>query len=165
MSYAICNIMPNVLASATEAEIGALFHNAQDACHIRNILQFLGHPQPATPIQVDNVCAEGIMNETVKTKRTKAMDMRYYWVRDRVKQGQFFIHWKPGKTNLGDYHTKHHPTQHHRDVRPIYLYTDNENYQCNYLHQTTDSSQCTHHCEGVLISQDPRTNDVCIFPA
>ena len=164
--HVLCNIMPNVLASATEAEVGALFHNAQDACHIRNILEFLGHPQPATPIQVDNACAEGIINETVKAKRTKAMDMRYYWVRDRVKQGQFFIHWKPGTSNLGDYHTKHHPTQHHRDVRPVYLYTDDETHQCNllYLHTETNQAnfiyeathinQSNNHCEGVLILSD-----------
>ena len=26
--------------------------------------------------------------------------MRFYWVRDRVRQGQFNIHWKPGNKNL-----------------------------------------------------------------
>jgi hypothetical protein len=139
-------------------------HNAQDACHIRNILEFLGHPQPATPIKVDNACAEGVINETVKAKRTKAMDMRYYWVRDPVKQGQFFIHWRLGPSNLGDYHTKHHhPAQHHRDVCPVYLYTDDETDQCHLLylhiepHQTdflygaTNIHQSNNHCEGVLI--------------
>jgi Reverse transcriptase (RNA-dependent DNA polymerase) len=39
-------IMRNVLASATEAEVGALFHNAQEACILRQTLDELGHKQP-----------------------------------------------------------------------------------------------------------------------
>ena len=50
------------------------------------------------------------------------MDMRFYWVRDRVEQKQFEVRWRPGKTNLADYPTKHHTGQHHSQVRPIYLY-------------------------------------------
>lgn len=119
-------IMHNVLASATEAEVGALFHNAQDAAMIRETLQFLGHTQPPTPIQTDNSCAEGIVNDTVKQKRSKAIDMRFYWVRDRVRQGQFVIFWRKGQDNLADYFTKHFPPKHHQDMRPIYLYEEPE---------------------------------------
>ena len=50
------------------------------------------------------------------------MDMRFYWVRDRVQQQQFNVRWRPGKHNLADYPTKHHTGQHHQQVRPIYLY-------------------------------------------
>jgi hypothetical protein len=120
--HVISTIMGNVMASATEAEVGALFHNAQDGCMLRNTLEFLGHPQPATPIQTDNSCAEGIINDKVKQKRSKAIDMRFYWVRDRVQQGQFNIHWKKGEDNLADYFTKHFPATHHRAMRPIFLH-------------------------------------------
>jgi len=116
------SIMNNVMASATEAEVGALFHNAQDRCTFRQCLLFLGHPQPATPIQTDNACAEEIINDTVKQKRSKAIDMQFYWVRDHVRQGQFRIYWKPRKDNKGDSFTKHHPTSHHREMHPIYLH-------------------------------------------
>jgi hypothetical protein len=115
------NIMRQVLASATEAEVGALFYNAQDACILRQTLHDLGYPQPATPIQTDNACAEGIVNETVKQKRSKAMDMRFYWLRCRVRQGQFTVHWKKGIDNLADYFTKHHPGTHHQSIRSTYL--------------------------------------------
>ena len=120
--HVLSSIMNVVCASATEAEVGALFYNAQDGCTLRNALNFLGHEQPATPIQTDNACAEGIVNDTVKQKRSKAIDMRFYWIRDRVRQGQFEIFWKKGKDNLGDYFTKHHPTAHHRQMRTIYLH-------------------------------------------
>jgi len=58
----------NVMVSTTEAEVGALFHNAQDGGTFRQCLLFLGHPQPAIPTQTDNACAEGIINDTVKQK-------------------------------------------------------------------------------------------------
>jgi hypothetical protein len=53
------------------------------------------------------------------------MDMRYYWLQDRVRQNQFDVYWRPGKYNLGDDHTKHHPAQHHQDMRPILLHQTN----------------------------------------
>ena len=50
------------------------------------------------------------------------MDMRFYWVRDRVKQGQFIVYWKKGSENDADYFTKHHPPAHHRLKRSRYLH-------------------------------------------
>ena len=64
------------------------------------------------------------MNETVKQKRSKAMDMRYYWVQDRIRQKQLHIYWAPGKTNQADYQTKHHSSAHHQRERPIIVHTD-----------------------------------------
>ena len=115
-------IMQHVMSSAAEAEFGALFHNAKDAEMLRTILSAMGHPQPATPIQTDNACANGIANDTVKQKRSRAMDMRFYWVRDRVRQGHFYIFWAPGDTNLADYYTKHFSPSHHRSVRSSVLH-------------------------------------------
>jgi hypothetical protein len=114
-------IMQNVMASAAEAEVGGLFINAQTACPLRQTLEELGHPQPGTVIVTDNACAKGIAEETVKQKRSKAIDMRFYWIRDRIKQNQFIIKWKRGVENLADYFTKHHPPSHHQRVRSRYL--------------------------------------------
>ena len=119
--YIHSSIMKNVMSSAAEAEVGALFDNSKEAARIRLTLQDMGHPQHATPIQVDNKCAEGIANDTMKQKHTKAMDMRFYWIKDRVRLLQFLIYWRKGLDNLGDYVTKHHPTSHHRRVRPTYV--------------------------------------------
>jgi hypothetical protein len=91
-----CSIMSAVLALATEAETGALFHNGKDAAPIRVTLEELGHPQGPTPIQTKNACASGIVNDTVKHRRSKATDMRFYWIKDRVEQGQYTVHWRKG---------------------------------------------------------------------
>jgi len=117
----IAQIIDAVMSSAAEAELGALFINAKEAVHMRRILQEMGHPQPRTPIQTDNSTAEGVINSRVRPKRTKSMDMRFEWLLDREQQGQLKIYWRPGKTNLADYFTKHHPPAHHRNVREIFL--------------------------------------------
>ena len=44
-----CKTIRHVVSSAAEAETSAAFHNAQEAIHIRRILEALGHAQPATP--------------------------------------------------------------------------------------------------------------------
>ena len=66
--FVLSHIIKNVLASATEAELGALFYNAGEATPIRTTLIKLGHAQPPTPITNNNVCAAGIPNTTVKQK-------------------------------------------------------------------------------------------------
>lgn len=115
------SILDVVVSSAAEAELGALFENMRDGTTIRAILSNFGYPQPSTPIQTDNACAHGIANDKVKLKRSKAFDMRYYWVRDRVKQDQFTVYWREGGHNLADYLTKDHPAKHHRAMRPFFV--------------------------------------------
>ena len=116
-----CKIMKHVLSSATEAEIGAIFLNCQQAEILRTTLQELGHPQCTTTIVTDNATANNIINGNAKQKRTKAMDMRYNWILDRQVQRHFHVIWKPGKENFADYFTKHHSTVHHKRVRTLYV--------------------------------------------
>jgi hypothetical protein len=85
----------------------------------------LGHTQPATPLRTDNSTAFGILNETIKQNRSKDMDMRYHWLTNRVRQKQFDVYWRPGKDNLGDYHTTHHSAQHQKDMRQFILHQAN----------------------------------------
>ena len=81
----------------------------------------MGHPQPPTPMEVDNETAIGFLKSTMKKKRSKAIDMRFYWVRDRVNQNQFLIYRRPGANNVGDYVSKHHSPAHHQTIRPKYF--------------------------------------------
>jgi hypothetical protein len=77
------------------------------------------------PLRTDNSTAYGIVNETIKKKRSKAMDMRYHWLTDRVHQKQLDVFGRPGRENLGDYHTKHHSAQHQKDMRHLILHDAN----------------------------------------
>ena len=114
-------IIDAVTSSAEEAETGAGFYNAKELLPLRQTLEELGHPQGPTPLQFDNMSATQILKNEVSQKRSKAMDMRYYWLRDRAKQQQFHMHWKKGTQNLADYFTKHHLPSHHKKMRPMFL--------------------------------------------
>mgnify|MGYP004175908775 FL=1 len=116
-----CKIMKNVLASAAEAEVGAIFLNCQQGEILRTTLHELGHIQPSTPVITDNTTANGIFNKEIKQRRTKAMDMRFIWILDRSTQKHFSVLWRPGKINLADYFTKHHSTVHHKRMRNTYV--------------------------------------------
>jgi hypothetical protein len=120
----ISKVLKHVMLSAAEAEIGAVFINAKEGAVLRTTLEELGHRHPPTPMETDNNTATGYSNGTIKQKRTKAMDMLFYWIKDRVKQGQFNVYWGPGYQNLADYFTKHHLPAHHKRMRKIYIHAD-----------------------------------------
>jgi hypothetical protein len=114
-----------VIASAAESEVGACFHNAQSGAPLRVTLTEMGHTQPPTLLRTDSSTAFGILNETIKQKKSKAMDMIYHWLTDRVRQKQFDVYWRTGRENLGDCHIKHHSAQHHKDMRGLILHHAN----------------------------------------
>ena len=98
----IAHIIKHVMSSATEAELAALYIMAREAVYISIILEEMGHKQPPTPLQTDNSAACGVVNGKIQPTRTKAMDMRFHWLRDRECQKQFRIYWRPGKSNYAD---------------------------------------------------------------
>ena len=111
----------------------ATFYNAKEALPFRVTLAEMGHPQPPTPMEVDNETAIGFLKSTMKQKRSKAIDMKFYWVRDRFNQNQFMIYWRPGANNVGDYVSKHHSPAHHQTMHPKhFLNLIRQNPSCNY---------------------------------
>ena len=97
----VAQIIKAVMTSAAEAEIGAMYINAREAVPQRMTLEEMGHPQPRTPMQTENSAAHAVVTNNVQPRRTKAMDMRFHWLRCRDAQGQFRYYWKPGTMNLG----------------------------------------------------------------
>jgi hypothetical protein len=110
----VASIIKNLVSSAAESEVGACFHNAQSGAPLRVTLTALGHTQPPTPLRTNNSTAFSILNETIRQRQFKAMNMRYHWLTDRVRQKQLDVYWHPEHENLGNYHTKHHSAQHVR---------------------------------------------------
>jgi hypothetical protein len=122
----ISTVLKHLTSSATEAETGAVLINAKEGGVLLTTLEELGHPQPPTPMETDNTTSTGYSNGTIKQKRTKAMDMRFYWIKDRVKQGQFNVYWGPGYQHLADYFIKHHSPVHHKRMCEIYIHADKQ---------------------------------------
>ena len=108
----------------------------------------MGHQQPETPLQTDSSTASDIENETICYKYSKFIDMRFYWLKDCVRQGQFNVFWRPGPTNLAYNNTKHHTAPHHCNMCSTFLPYNPLTSKAKFLKQIV--------CEGVLITS-PRS--------
>jgi hypothetical protein len=61
----IAQIIKVVMSLAAEAEVRALYINCREAIPARHTLEFMGHPQPPTPMQMDNTTALGVVNNNI----------------------------------------------------------------------------------------------------
>ena len=96
----------------------------------------MGHAQPTTLAVAYSATGNGFVNYNIHQRCSRAIDMRFYWVRDRVRQGQFLVYWMAGEKNLAGYFTKNHPIIHHQAQQSIYLVptADARNYECYMSH-------------------------------
>jgi hypothetical protein len=119
----LCQTLKNVVGSATEAKIGGVYTGGRHGAPMITALEEKGQKQPSTgtPFETDNSCAHGILNSKMRQKLSKAFDMCFWWMKDRIKQKQYNLQWAPGKTNRADYFIKHFPPWHHKKKRYQYI--------------------------------------------
>jgi hypothetical protein len=70
---------------------------------------------------VDNTVAEGLASDTINAKRSKSMDVRFFWLRDRVKKAQFYMQHLKGKYNIADFFTKPLPKEKFEQFTPYII--------------------------------------------
>ena len=85
------------------------------------MLEEMGHPQPPNPLITDSNTAHGLTTGAMIPKRSKAVDMRFHWLKCREAQQQFNIKWKQGTVNKADYPSKHHPLAVHQQRCSQYI--------------------------------------------
>lgn len=117
----ISTIIPTVVSAASEAEYATCFIAGKQGLCYRYTLNDIDCIQPITQIITDNKTAKGIATKTCKQKRSKAIDMRYHWIRDRVALKDFNIVWRAGKHSIADYLTKPHPVPHTLHMRKYFV--------------------------------------------
>ena len=84
--HTLCAILRFVVASATEAELGAVFLNCQEGMTSKSTLEDLGHPQLKIQVHCDNATAVSIANNTIKRQRSRTIEMRYVWTCEKDAQ-------------------------------------------------------------------------------
>jgi hypothetical protein len=127
------------MSSAAKAKLGALYINACEAVPQHQLLEEMGHPQPPTLMQTDNSTTLGVVTSNIQPQCTKAMGMRFHWLQCHEAPKQFGFFWRPGKTNLANYWTKHHCNVHHIKQHPQILTPKTSSPLC--VHQN-DAIQC-----------------------
>ena len=65
----IAQIIKNVMTSAADAEIRALYINLQQAISARTTVEEMVHKQPPIPTQTDNTTALGFVKKTTSQKQ------------------------------------------------------------------------------------------------
>jgi hypothetical protein len=104
--HTLCKTIKNVMSSAAESETGGVYMNGKESIPIRTTASERGHPQPPTPIKTDNTTVHGILAKSLRPKISKAFDMRFHWMKDRIQQKQFHLYWEKGALNMADYFSK-----------------------------------------------------------
>ena len=137
---------------SSRSSVGGFIYHVHGGGVHRDHFGINGTQTAPTPLQTDNSMAEAVINGKIQTKRTKAMNMRFRWLRDRECQEQFRIYWRPGKYNCADYWTKHHPSKHHRNTRKEFLtpYIVLEILRIEQQNSTTKATQTNSHKKEAL---------------
>jgi hypothetical protein len=85
----ITQIIKFDMASAAKSELAALFITAREMIPHHQTLIDMEWPQPKSPIQTDNSTAAGVVNNSIVPRRSKMMDMCFWWLHCRASQDQF----------------------------------------------------------------------------
>jgi hypothetical protein len=118
--HAFCQRIPVVVASVTEAEYAAAFGGGQVLVELTLTLTNLGHPQQSPPLLfVDNECAIGLATSSVRPKKSKSIDMRLDWIKERAGQNFFCLVFLSGLINPADFFTKILPVYRHITALPF----------------------------------------------
>jgi hypothetical protein len=116
--HAASQVLRATPASVVEAEYGAAFEAGQATYPSINTLESLGHKQAPIQFFGYNEITVKIFNDTVKVKRSKAIEKSYHWFRDKCRQNIFVSKHIPSVNNLSDYLTKDISKQRHDQLAP-----------------------------------------------
>ena len=93
--------------SSTEAELVALSDSANQVLWTRNFLECQGHPQPPALVYQDNQSTiQLIRNGRSNSERTRHVDVRYFFLHDRISTGDVDIVYLPTTDMIADILTK-----------------------------------------------------------
>ena len=95
-----------VALSSAEAEYMGLAHGTQEVLFLRELVKEIGLSQDKTVIHVDNQAAQQMAMNPVHHQRTKHIDVRYHFVRERVQTKEIELQHVSTKENLADIMTK-----------------------------------------------------------
>lgn len=101
-----------VTLSTTESEYVAASAASREAIWLRKLLRDIGYPcAGATTIFVDNQSAIKLVRNPEFHKRTKHIDIRYHYIREKVEEKEIKVEYVPSDQQLADVFTKALPKE------------------------------------------------------
>ena len=95
-----------VALSSTEAEYMALSDCSRQIVWLQSLLGELGFSHTRTPIYGDNQGSMFIGSNPVQDRRTKHIDIRYHFIREKIVEGKVEVFFIQGDKNIADMFTK-----------------------------------------------------------
>ena len=112
----------SVALSSCEAEIMAASEAAKEAVYLRALFAELGETQAApTPVHVDNKAAIDLAYNPEHHARTKHIDRRHFFVREKVEELQIVVPFVRSIDNLADFFTKPLPPRTFFPMRDVIM--------------------------------------------
>lgn len=98
---------PTVATSSTEAEYMSLYSATQEATWFRSLLKDMKYSvDSATTIYQDNQACIALAKNPVYHARTKHIDIKFHFLRDKVAHGVIALEYKPTEEMVADGFTK-----------------------------------------------------------
>uniref|UniRef100_A0A0A9X817 Retrovirus-related Pol polyprotein from transposon TNT 1-94 n=1 Tax=Lygus hesperus TaxID=30085 RepID=A0A0A9X817_LYGHE len=97
---------PIVATSSTESEYISAAECARTLIYLRNFLEELSGKEVPTELNIDNQSAMDLINNGVLNRRSKHIDVRYHYIKEKVDEGLIQIKYCPTETQIADILTK-----------------------------------------------------------
>lgn len=95
-----------VALSTTESEYMAASEAAKEILWLRQLLIDIDEPQLVVTLCIDNQSAIKLIHNPIYHKRTKHIDIRYNFIREKVEQNIINIEYVNSSNQLADFLTK-----------------------------------------------------------
>jgi hypothetical protein len=96
-----------VSKSSTEAELIAASDMASQIIWLRNFMQAQGHEMGPAILFQDNMSTIALINSgRAKAEKSRHVNVRYFWIRDRIESAEIVVEHKPTEHMLADALTK-----------------------------------------------------------
>lgn len=101
-----CRKQTTIAMSSCEAEYMALSESAKEAVHLRGLLSELVNFSKAINIYNDNQSAQKVANNPILNRRTKHIDVRFHFIREKIANGEVKLAYLPTSKMIADICTK-----------------------------------------------------------
>ena len=96
----------SVAHSSTEGELMAGVATAKEGCYLANVIGSIFKVRKPITIKIDNQGAKFLCENESTSSRAKHIDIKYWALRDWIKEGTFKLSYVPTDTNIADMMTK-----------------------------------------------------------
>ena len=96
-----------VTRSSTEAEIVAFSDNCSPVIRSRDFLIAQSYDMPPAKVYQDNMSSMALeLRGASKSDKTRHVNIRYFWVKDRIDNNEISVEYKPTDEMIADVLTK-----------------------------------------------------------